>query len=300
MGGDRTAVVMARLHAAAAELSAVTPGDVAAIRRIVDRLVPDDRPCQGVRVQPLDGPSIRGVWVVPQDADPLIRILYCHGCGFVAGSFRLYAPLLTRLAVAAQACLLFVDYRLAPEHRFPAAHADCLDALRLIRGAGPDGSIPARCVLAGDSCGAAIALGIALEAARGGEVPSSLVLLSPVLDLSASNVADSRGSDPLISREAVQGSAAVYAPDLDARDPRLSPLLADLSPLMRTRLHIQAGSNDPLLGDALRLAARATGGGLPTELHVWSGLPHAWHLYPQDIDDTAAGVEIAGRFLRRR
>lgn len=295
-GSQGSAVVFAHLRARAAELASLAPSDIQAMRTIIDRLAIDARPIDHVRFIRSTAPA--GVWVVPQFADPDRRIVYCHGCSFMAGSIDLYAGLLSRLAIAARASLFFVDYRLAPEHTFPAAHDDCYAAFRWAREHGPHGAQPASaCFLVGDSAGAGSALNAALAAARDGSKADAVVALSPFVDMTLSSESCTRnnGRDPVTTYEAAQACVSTYAPGRDPRDIRLSPLFADLSLLGPIQVH--GSSLDSLLDDALRLADRARRAGVETELHVWGNVPHCWYLFANELPEAAAGIELAGRFL---
>ena len=291
----RTAV-HAHLRARAEELAATDPTDVHRIRAIIDRMAIDARPVANVKFVESAGVAPRGVWVLPEGASPDFRIVYCHGCSFMAGSLDLYAGLVSRLAVAANAAVFFVDYRLAPEHRFPAAHQDCLEAFLWSHTHGPQSSSQAQaCFLAGDSCGAGLALSTALAASRAGASVASVVLLSPFIDLTVSGESSLQERDPLVTADMARACAPLYAPGVDARDPRLSPLFADLSGL--GPIQIQGSTADPLRDDALRLAQRALCAGVHTELHIWGGLPHAWYLFATELPEARKGIELAGRFL---
>ncbi|MBX5460538.1 MAG: alpha/beta hydrolase [Steroidobacteraceae bacterium] len=289
--------VHAHLSARARELAAADPADLARIRTIIDALAIDSKPLAGVKFVQSAHAAIRGVWAVPENADPDRRIVYCHGCSFMAGSLDLYSGVVSRLAVLARACVFFVEYRLAPEHRFPCAADDCLRAFHWARTNGPDGEgRAAACFLVGDSSGAALTIAIALDAARAGASPDGIVTLSPFVDLSVSGDAND-GRDPLTTREMAMACASIYAPGMDPRDPRLSPLFADLSALAPIQIH--GATQDPLLDDALRLAKRARKAGARVELHVWSDVPHAWYLFPTELPEASLGLELAATFLRR-
>jgi monoterpene epsilon-lactone hydrolase len=292
------AAIHSHLRARAEELAAADPADVPRIRAIIDRMAIDARPVENVKfVECADGP--RGVWVLPEGADPDVRIVYCHGCSFMAGSLKLYAGLVSRLAVAANAALFFVDYRLAPEHAFPAAHEDCLEAFIWSHTHGPQVSRRAQaCFLAGDSCGGGLALSTALAASRAGAGVESVVLLSPFVDLTVSGESSLQERDPLLTADMARACAPMYAPGLNPEDPRLSPLFANLSGL--APIQIQGSASDPLRDDALRLAQRAHRAGVRTELHVWGGLPHAWYLFPGQLPEARRGIGLAGEFLHPR
>ncbi len=201
--------------------------------------------------------GVRGTWVIPRGASPARRVVYCHGCSLMAGDLQLYGGFVSRLAAAAGACVLFVDYRLAPEHRFPAAHEDCAAALFWAMDHGPGEERPAAtCYVAGDSAGASPGLNAAIAATRRGRPPAGIALFSPFVDLTVSGASafENDGRDPLTTTAIARACAPLYAPGMDPADPRLSPLFDDLRAL--PPLHIQGSMNDPLLDDAVRLAER--------------------------------------------
>jgi epsilon-lactone hydrolase len=289
--------VDAQLKSCVSKLSALEAHDIVGVRSILNGLALDARPMKDVHLIPGRLGSVHGVWVVPPHASQTVRIVYCHGCGFVGGSIELYAALVSRLALAARASVFFVDYRLAPECTFPAAHDDCWEAYREVRTRGPHGPSDAECVLVGDSCGGSLALATAVTARDAGIDARAMLVLSPFVDLTASSrtLVTHEGRDPFLTRAAVEACASVYAPGIDSADARLSPLNANLSGL--PPLLILAGGRDPLMDDAVRLCTRALEAHVPASLHVWANLSHTWHLFPE-LPETLTAIELAGKFLR--
>lgn len=290
----------AQLRDKAAQLADTDSADIARIRAIIDTLAISARPLPGVELISCNDGTTSGVWVVPRGADPDRRIVFCHGCSFIAGSIDLYAGMLSRLGAAANASVFFVNYRLAPEHTFPAAHDDCMAAFRWVRANGVLGAGEASaCFLAGDSAGACLALNAALVAAREGEGANAVVVFSPFVDLtlSGASCASNDGRDPITSVEAARACVATYAPGVDPRDERLSPLFADLSGLTKVQVH--GAGLDPLLDDAIRLADRARSSGVDAELHLWGDVPHFWYLFHEELPQARVGMIVTGEFLRR-
>ena len=213
-------------------------------------------------------------------------IIYCHGGGYALGSPEVAIPITERLAAGAD--VVSVDYRLAPEHPFPAALDDVERVHRaLVTASG--GPI----VLAGDSAGANLALGAAIrareEGSGAGRAPvAGLILLSPHLDHRSrpeSAGSPHRRSD--VDAESARWLRRAYCGPHDPDDPEISPLLADhrgLPPIL-----IQAGSDDTARGDAERLAARARGAGVDVTLEIWPGLWHTWH-YHRDLPEADAAL----------
>jgi len=233
----------------------------------------------------------RAWWVEPAGRPRGGVILYFHGGGFVAECRAIHDPLLAALGRTAGARGLMVDYRLAPEHPFPAATEDCFAAWNWMLSSGID---PARVVFAGDSAGGNLVLVTAMRARDEGlPLPAALVLISPVLDLTFSGASFARndGIDPMFRAVTARRIQDWYAPGLDAADPRISPLFGGTGNLPPTLL--LAGSSELLLDDTLRYAARTE----TARAAVWHDMPH---VFPA-IRGLAAGdraiAEIAG-FIR--
>ncbi len=233
----------------------------------------------------------RAWWVQPTGAPPGGVILYFHGGGFIAEARAIHDPLLAAIGRASGARGFMVDYRLAPEHPFPAATEDCFAAWNFLLSSGID---PGRIVFAGDSAGGNLAVVTAMRARDEGlPQPAALVLMSPVLDLTFSGASMERndGIDPMFRAATVRAMQSYYGIGLDLRDPRLSPLfgrLTGLPPIM-----ILVGSSELLLDDALRFAARVAG----AKTSVWHGMPH---VFPA-MRGLAAGdraIREIGEFIR--
>ena len=209
-------------------------------------------------------------WIVPAGAPQGGVILYFHGGGFVAEAREIHDPLLAAIGRASGARGLAVDFRLAPEHPFPAATEDCFAVWNHLLSAGID---PARVVFAGDSSGGNLALVTAMRARDEGlPLPAAIVLLSPLLDLtfSGGSFARNDGIDPLFRAATAQRIPDWYAPGLDLADPRISPVFGRADGLPPTMLVV--GSTELVLDDSLRFAAK-----LPNaRLAVWHDMPHVF------------------------
>jgi monoterpene epsilon-lactone hydrolase len=244
--------------------------------------------------------QLRGEWVWPNDGvqtDGMV-ILYLHGGAYYMGSPATHRAVTTELANAARARVFALDYRLAPEHPFPAALDDARSAYQALiaRGITP-GSI----VLAGDSAGGGLALAT-LVALRdiGAPLPACAILLSPWADLSADEErGDEEGDGDAFaqSRRAMRVAAALYLRDTSLREPLASPARASLHGLVP--LQIQTSDAEALYQDACRLAGRVMQSRGKVELSVWHGLPHAWHCFTPFIPEARAGLRLAAAFIRR-
>lgn len=239
---------------------------------------------------PVEMGGSRGRWISPAGATQGGIILYFHGGGFIAECRAIHDALLAAIGRSAGARGLMIDYRLAPEHPFPAAADDCFEAWNWMLSAGFD---PARVVFAGDSAGGNLALVTAMRARDEGlPLPAALVLMSPVLDLSFSGPSFARndGIDPMFRAETASRIQDWYAPGLDLEDPRISPLFGSAEGLPPTQLHV--GSSEILLDDTLRYAAKA-----PRSLAaVWHGMPHVFPAIRGLVDGDRAIAEI-GDFI---
>ncbi|HEY0815670.1 MAG TPA: alpha/beta hydrolase [Pseudonocardia sp.] len=222
-------------------------------------------------------------------------LLYLHGGGYVVGSARTGARLAVELARRAGVRAVSLDYRLAPEHPFPAAVEDGLAAYRELL---DTGLRPGEIVVAGDSAGGALAVATMLAARDSGlPQPAAAAVLSPWVDLGLSgpSMRTKDGVDPLFTRDRIAVYAQQYLGDRDREIPLASPLSADLRGL--PPLLVQVGANEVLLDDAVRLAGRAGAVDVAVTLEVWPGVPHVFQNFTGLLDDADAALDRAGRFL---
>jgi len=224
-------------------------------------------------------------------------LLYLHGGGYVVGTPGTHAALAAGLARRAGVRAVLPDYRLAPEHPFPAAVDDALAAYREL--VGEAGSAD-RVVLAGDSAGGGLALATLLAARDAGlPLPAAVVVLSPWVDLTVSgdSIATRDRRDPIFGKADIESYAVQYLSDGDREAPLASPLFADLHGL--PPLLIQVGGNEVLLDDALRLAVRAAEHEIDVTLRVWPEVPHVFQHFAGVLDEADEALDDAGTFLRR-
>jgi epsilon-lactone hydrolase len=245
---------------------------------------------------------LRGEWLEPLGAHQAAdnnapTILYLHGGGYYFCSPRSHRALAFGLATRARAATLSLDYRLAPEHRFPAALEDALAAYRQLVGSG---TLPQSIVIAGDSAGGGLALAT-LVALRdtGTPLPAGAVLFSPWTDLAATgeSIRSNDGADPMFSGQAIGRAAQVYLGDALATNPYASPVYADLRSL--PPLFIQAGSTEVLLDDSRRVADNARAAGVPVELQIWPDMPHVWQIFTPFIPEARRALDGAAGFVRQ-
>ncbi|WP_198597883.1 alpha/beta hydrolase [Blastococcus atacamensis] len=265
---------------------------VGAQRRWLDIVSATNPPAAGVDVRTGRLGGRPAEVLVPAATPTTGEVLYLHGGGFTTGSAATHRGLATRLAATSGAVVHLLDYRLAPEHPFPAALDDALAAYRELR---ERTDRPGRTVLAGDSAGGWLALTAALRLRdEGSPLPAALALVSPWLDLSGAARRDDR-VDPMLQPAWLARCAADFAHDRDLRSPELSPLAADLTGL--PPLVVQVGGEEILLGEAVRLAERARAAGVPVDLRRFDGMWHVFQLSAGSVRESTTAVTALGEAL---
>jgi len=240
--------------------------------------------------------EVNGYWVNSTKPEKTGRvILYLHGGGHILGSAQTNLGSAIRVHKASGIPILSVEYRLAPEHPFPAGLDDTVTAYRWLLQQGYD----ARNIgVYGDSAGGGLSAGLGLVAREQGlPMPAAIAALSPLVDVS--RVGDTRATladiDPIL-RSPIGGRYGIYVGDADPRNPLLSPVYADYSgfpPLL-----IQVGTRERLLSDSARLARQARNHGVDVQLDVWDGMWHVWQDTPDVPEAEQACRELAGFFTR--
>lgn len=221
-------------------------------------------------------------------------ILFLHGGGYCVGSLDSHRPLSATLAKASGLTVFALDYRLAPEHPYPAALNDAVSAYRSLLDEGHE-----RIVLAGDSAGGGLALATALSLRDAGlPSPAALLLVSPWGDLGCggATMVSNAAADPMLSQAALQRWAAAYVGRVPTDHPLCSPLFADLKGLPPVIL--QAGSDEILLDDTLRLEKALQQARVPVTLQVYPGLWHDFHLQAGVLDEADDAIGKLGSFAR--
>lgn len=222
-------------------------------------------------------------------------ILYFHGGGYLIGSLKSHRGLISRLGSAAGVRTLAVDYRLAPEHPYPAASDDAITAYRWLL---EQGVAPSNIAFAGDSAGGGLSVATMLRARdEGVPLPAAAVLFSPWADLTCSGdtLREKAAEDVLVSAEIVAGMSSTYLAGADPRSVYASPIFADLSGLPPLLIH--AGTAEVLLDDTLRLLRKAAIAGVSVDLKIWPKLPHVWQIFANVLEEGQQSLEAAGKFL---
>lgn len=244
----------------------------------------------GCKRQPVVVDGVAGEWFVPAAPGAGV-ILYLHGGAYVVGSVASHREFLVRLANATRAKILAIDYRLAPEHPFPAALEDAVSAYRWLLA---QGLPPADLMLAGDSAGGGLALA-ALLALRddGRSLPAGVICLSPWVDLAltGASIRAKAHLDPILTQASLEKSARLYAAGHALTAPLISPLYATLDGL--PPLLILVGGDEILADDASRIAAKARRAGVAVTLEVWEGMFHVFPITPFLPESQRALAQIA-------
>ena len=227
--------------------------------------------------------------------EPRHVVLYFHGGVYVIGDAFQAADLASQVGRRTRAKVISVDYRLAPEHPYPAAVDDALAAYEaLLR----NGTAPSDIVFAGESAGGGLAVATLVNARDHGlPLPAAAFAMSPYADLTlaGTTMETKREADPLLSRELLQPRVTDYAAGQDAALGLISPIFADLSGL--PPLIIQAGTHEVLLDDAIRLARQAATADVEVTLDITPRVPHVFQAYHAILDEAAAALDRAGQLL---
>jgi epsilon-lactone hydrolase len=227
--------------------------------------------------------------------EPRHVVLYFHGGVYVMGDAALAAGLASQVGRRTRARVISVDYRLAPEHPYPAAVDDALAAYQALL---DYGTAPSDIAFAGESAGGGLAVATLVNARDHGlPLPAGAYLMSPYADLTlAGTTMDTkREADPLLSPESLAARVPDYTAGQDAGLPLISPIFADLSGL--PPLIIQAGTHEVLLEDAIRLARQAATADVEVTLDITPGVPHVFQAYHPILDEAAAALDRAGQLL---
>lgn len=251
-------------------------GDVQCIRSQID-----DMPCE---------------WVVAPGADPDLRLLYLHGGGYVSGSGAHYLALAGHISAAAQCAVLLPDYRLAPEHPFPASIEDCICAHQWMIASGPDGPAPAAATfIAGDSAGGGLTLATLLALRdRGLSLPLAGMPLSACSDLTLASESMRSEDDPICSARCMPVFVKLYLGEADPSNPLASPLFGDYTGI--PPLLIQVGEHEMLRDDSVRVAAKARAAGVEVQLEVWPGMVHVFQV--RELPESYEAIEHMADFMR--
>jgi monoterpene epsilon-lactone hydrolase len=237
-------------------------------------------------------------WVSGPNAQEGRVIFYLHGGAYAIGSCNSHRDIAARLAIASGARAFVIEYRLAPEHPFPAGIEDAVAAYRWLL---ENGTKPGDIVIAGDSAGGGLTLATLLSLRDAGDpLPAGAVLLSPWTDLAITGESHTSRAefDPMLSKGGMPQFVAYYLGDRDPKTPLASPLYGDLRGLPPLMIHV--GEDEVLLDDSRMFADRARAAGVDVSLEVWEGM---WHVFPSSasqLPEGAQAIEKIGAFVKQR
>jgi acetyl esterase/lipase len=267
--------------------------DEHALRKIMNR--PVVQPPRGTRAVAGTIAGVAGEWMIADGVPTVATLLYLHGGGYFACMPQTYRAITSSFALAGFKTFA-PDYRLAPEHRFPAGLEDAIAAYRGLL----QDRAPRQVVVAGDSAGGGLTMALLLSLREQGiPLPAAAVLFSPFVDLAATgeSVRTNSARCAMFTPEAFGRAAQFYVGDGDRRAPLASPLYADLHGLPPLLIHV--GADETLLDDSRRLAERAQRAGVKTQLKVWPAVPHVWQLFQRWIPEGRSSLREAGMFFAR-
>ena len=249
-----------------------------------------------VSLEPVTANGVRAEWTATPGAASDAAILYLHGGGYVIGSLDSHRHLVAEAGRTAGCWALALDYRLAPEHPFPAAVDDAVAGYRYLLG---HGIKPGRITIAGDSAGGGLVVA-AMVAIRdaGLAQPGCGWCISPWVDMEAigDTMTSKAEADPTVQKAGILDMARLYLNGADPRSPLAAPLYADLKGL--APLLIQVGACETLLDDAIRLARVAGAADVYVDLQIWPEMIHVWHLFHPELSAGKKAIQAGGAFVR--
>lgn len=277
-------------------LGAGTGGDIGKIRAQMEGMALRSAP--DLDVETVDAGGVKAERLTPPGASSTRVLQYLHGGGYVIGSPNTHRSLAGELARAAGTAALLIDYRLAPEHPYPAAVEDAVTAYRWLL---ETGHAPESIVLAGDSAGGGLVVAALLALKeRQMPMPAAGICISPWCDLtlSGASVAARASLDPMTSADLLGRMAAHYLNGIDPKTPGASPIFGDLTGL--PPLLIQVGEREILFSDSETLRARAEAAGVDVTFEEWPGMIHVWHAFHPFLREGRDAIKKAGAFAKNR
>jgi monoterpene epsilon-lactone hydrolase len=251
---------------------------------------------QGIQIEKIGIEGLPAGWISPPGADQNRTILHLHGGGYVAGGIDSHQMMCTLMAQTLKTKVVLPEYRLAPEHPFPAALEDALTVFRWLIAQGHQ---PGNIIVSGDSAGGGLALALVLSLRDAGEpLPAAVVCMSPWTDLTmkGQSYITNAKAEMVLQKETLREWAAFYSGKENPENPLVSPAYAEwhgFPPLL-----IQVGSDEILLDDSSILAEKATGSGVDVTLRVWEGMWHVWQALGDLIPESRKAFEEFGRFVK--
>jgi epsilon-lactone hydrolase len=281
--------LLVKLKSQPVDTTATTESRRARMEQIRERVAAD------VKCESVSADGVPAEWIVPPGAEPHRVLLYLHGGGYVIGSINSHRAMIARIARASRARALAIDYRLAPEHPFPAAVEDATRAYRWLLA---QGNAARNMVIAGDSAGGGLTLAVLATLRTAGDpMPAAAVTISPWTDLEGTgdSMRSNAGRDQTVAVEDLGEMARMYLGTSDPKNPLASPLYADFRgfpPLL-----IQVGAAEGLLDDSTRVAKRAKAAGVEVELEIWEDMVHVWQIYAKLLPAGQEAIDKIGKFI---
>jgi monoterpene epsilon-lactone hydrolase len=251
-----------------------------------------------ITILPVDAAGLYGEWITTPNTAPEQVLYFLHGGGFSAGSCVTHREMAARLCLASGQRVLVIDYRLAPEHPFPAAVEDAGQGYQWLL---DSGIAPEQIVIGGDSAGGGLAMSTLLWLRdRDVALPGAAVLISPWFDLALTgpSLATRAEVDPLCSIEGLRLAASYYLGSANPKTPLASPLYGDLHGL--PPMLIQVGDHELLLSDSTRLAEKAQASGVDVSLEIWNEMWHVWHGWAGSLPEGQQAIDRIGAFIQQR
>jgi epsilon-lactone hydrolase len=270
--------------------------DIGQRRRDIDARGLANRLPADVTVHPVSANGVKAEWTETPEGDRARAILFLHGGGYVIGSLDSHRHLVAEAGRAARMRALAIDYRLAPEHPFPAAVDDALAAYRFLLAGGIQ---PGGIAIAGDSAGGGLVVATMLAIREAGLAqPACGWAISPWVDMEATgaSMAGKAAVDPTVQKAGILDMARLYLNSADPRSPLAAPIYGDLRGL--APLLIQVGAAETLLDDAIRLAQVAGAADVAVDLQVWPEMIHVWHTYFPVLSAGRRAIASGGEFIR--
>jgi len=258
----------------------------------------------GIDMESVSVVNMDGLWITPKKLDIQSNqsknnrvILYLHGGGYNIGSIKSHKEMAARLAKSANAKVLLIDYRMAPEHPYPAAVDDAKLAYQWLL---ENGYSAKDICIAGDSAGGGLTLAAAIALRDGGaELPACLCVFSPWTDVAMTGETMNDSTyDPMLNISWIQQMADGYSQGSDVRSPTMSPLYDSYKGLPPILIHV--GSDELLLSDSTRFAEQAKAAGVDVTLEVWADMWHVWHLHAGFMPESKQAMVAAGSFIESR
>jgi acetyl esterase/lipase len=277
---------------------AQTEFSVEALREGLEQLGKMAKIPKDVIIESVNAGGVPAEWISAPNAQNDLVILYIHGGGYAAGSIKSHEALAAELSRESKARVLLIDYRLAPEHVFPAAIVDSTKAYRWL--ISKEGILPNNVIIGGDSAGGGLTIATLVKLRdEGDNLPAGAFCLSPWADLAntGETIQTNADRDPFVAPRDLAELSKLYCGNKNAKNPLISPLYADLSGL--PPLLIQVGTAEILLDDSRRVADRAIEAGVDVQLEIWEDMIHVFAAFGQWAPEGKEGIEQIGKFIQK-